>query len=92
MFQETNVEDIDKIAEALYPSLKQEIVIELDLAAPEGDSTEVHKEPVDKDVMRKLLVTLSGDVACRSVIYGEEVIFDNKGPRGPSCVIDRGEE
>ena len=62
----------EEIAKALYPSLKQEVVVQLDLGAPEkvqGESAEVHK---DKDAMRTLLVTLSGDEARRRVVYGEE--------------------
>ena len=75
LFQMTTTTEED-VAEALYPSLKQEIIIQLDLAAPEklqGESAEMHKEPVDKDAMRKLLVSLSEDVACERVVYGEEV-------------------
>ena len=40
LFQVTTVKNISKIAEALYPSHKKEIVIQLDLAAPEKSQGE----------------------------------------------------
>lgn len=64
------------VAKTLYPSLKQEVVLQLVIQTSkelQGESGEVHKEPGDKDGIRKLLVTLSGDVVGKHIIYGEEV-------------------
>ena len=41
----------------------------------QGQSAEQHKEAGDKEAIRLLLVTLSGDVEQKSIVYGEEVHF-----------------
>ena len=53
-----------EIAKTLFSSVKQEIIVQLGVGAEEsvqGQSTEMHKEVTDKNYMRRLLVSLSGD-------------------------------
>ena len=81
----------EEIAKALYSSIKHEVVSQIGLQVPgktQGESAEEHKEPGDKDAVRKLLVTLSGDETCGRVVYGEEVKVIPKESRGPTGYID----
>ena len=62
----------------MFPSLKLETALQIGIQTPEvkqGESAEMHKEPGDKDAIRKLLLTLSGDELGRRLVYGEEVMF-----------------
>lgn len=86
MFEERSTE---AIATDLFPSIKFETALQLGIQAPEvkqGESAEMHKEPGDKDAIRKLLLTLSGDELGRRLVYGEEVMFvpptSDRGLRG----------
>ena len=86
MFEEKSAE---AIAKDLFPSIKLETALQLGIQTPEvkrGESAEMHKEPGDKDAIRKLLLTLSGDELGLRLVYGEEVMFvpptSDRGPRG----------
>ena len=91
MFEERSTE---AIATDLFPSIKFETALQLGIQAPEvkqGESAEMHKEPGDKDAIRKLLLTLSGDELGRRLVYGEEVMFvpptSDRGPRGKRDLV-----
>ena len=88
LFEDFTYEDV---AKALYHPIKHEVVSQIGLQVPgktQGQSAEEHKEPGDKDAVRKLLVTLSGDDTYECVIYGEEVHVVPKESRGPTGYID----
>lgn len=83
--------DVIEAARKLYPSIKHEIVTQLGLFQEEtsaGQSTESHKEPVDKESIRTLIVSLSGDSQLSEVVYADEVTFKSNLGVGPSGIVD----
>jgi len=47
-----------------------------------------HKEHIDKDHVRKLLVSLSGDKECKPMVFADEVMPENNHSYGPTGRID----
>ena len=88
-------EDIDRvaneIAKDLFPAIKNQAIIQLDVAVPKmspGESAEMHEESIDKNDLRKFIVGLTGDRVGERVQFGEEVEFKSVCPTGPSGIID----
>ena len=60
----------------LFPALEGQAVLQSNIGAPiisAGENAEVHKEHVDKNTLRKLIIGLSGDREGERVQFREEV-------------------